>query len=302
MLKPNSHEKVILQLCITGMLFATCLLHAQNLPYIRPNSKVGLNVFEPAKTDTSYFTGLRIRVGGDLSTIFQGIDQSDAGDTLAELGTNFNLPNANLNLDVQLFDGVTVQLKTFLSSKHHEEAWVKGGHIQFDRLDFIRPGFLDGFMDIATISFGLDEFNYGDAHFRRSDNARVIFNPFMENYILDAFSTEVFGELSLRNNGLIGIIGLTNGKIDQSVVIDSTTDNKPSFYGKIGYDTEDKSDLRFRITGSWYINQGLSNGNDLYGGDRSGARYHHIMETISGDQTFFKEGDFEPRFNPFSNN
>ena len=39
------------------------------------------------------------------------------------------------------------------------------------------------------------EINYGDAHFRRSDNGNAIYNPFVGNYIMDAFTTEIGGEV-----------------------------------------------------------------------------------------------------------
>src|SRR5690606_33041737 len=124
---------------------------------------------------------------------------------LVDMESNFNLPTANLNLDVQLLDGVRMHMRTYLSSRHHNEAWIKGGYIQIDKLNFIKPGFLEGVMKQTTITIGLDEFNYGDAHFRRSDNARAIFNPFVGNYIMDAFSTEMFGEITWQYKGLLAV-------------------------------------------------------------------------------------------------
>ena len=128
------------------------------------------------------YDGLKVRIGGDLTLQFQSLNQSNTEDSLVELGSDFNLPSANLNLDLQLLDGVRMHLRTYLSSKHHNETWIKGGHVVIDQLDFIRPRFLSGLMQYTTITAGLDEFNYGDAHFRRSDNARAIFNPFIGNY------------------------------------------------------------------------------------------------------------------------
>ncbi|WP_431012642.1 hypothetical protein, partial [Rahnella sp. PAMC25617] len=87
---------------------------------------------------------------------------------------------------------------------------------------------MDGIMDFTTITFGMDEFNYGDAHFRRSDNARAIYNPFIGNYIMDSFSTEAFGEVTVQKDGLLAVVGLTNGKLNQNVIVNDNTDNKPS--------------------------------------------------------------------------
>ncbi|RXG11668.1 hypothetical protein DSM03_11445 [Leeuwenhoekiella aestuarii] len=270
----------------------------KNLQYFRPNSQLGLNVFETSKEDTIAYEGVRVRVGGDFAMQFQSLDQSNDANNLVELGSDFNLPSANLNLDVQLIDGVRMHLKLYLSSQHHEETWVKGGHIQIDKLDFVSPGLLEELMKYTTITIGLDEFNYGDAHFRRTDNARAIFNPFVGNYIMDSFSTEAFGEITLQKNGLLLVAGITNGKLNQSVTVNENTDNKPSFYGKIGFDESLGSEMRFRLTGSIYSNHGTSTGTYLYGGDRTGGRYYNVLHTIPDVDGATQGGEFEGRFNP----
>ena len=280
-------------------LFSIVLKAQQpSLQYFRSNDKNGLNIFETSKIDTVEFTGVKVRVGGDFAMQFQSLNQSNDLNNLVELGSNFNLPSANLNLDVQLIDGVRLHLRTYLSSQHHEDSWVKGGHIQIDKLDFIKPGFLEGIMNYTTITIGLDEFNYGDAHFRRSDNARAIFNPFVGNYIMDAFSTEAFGEVTLQNNGWLAVIGLTNGKLNQSVVVTNQSDNKPSFFGKLGFDKQLNDDLRVRLTGSIYSNQGTTTGTYLYGGDRAGARYFDVLHTQPDSLGNTQGNEFEGRYNP----
>ncbi|TVR83950.1 MAG: hypothetical protein EA412_00610 [Chitinophagaceae bacterium] len=290
-------------LCLRTFFFLAIFLNAgiltafqPDLQFYRPNNKDGLNVFETSKTDTVTYDGLKVRIGGDFAIQFQGLNQSNELDSLVELGTNFNLPSANLNVDVQLYDGMRMHLRTYLSSKHHPESWVKGGHIQIDKFEFINSGFLSNIMNVTTLRFGLDQFNYGDAHFRRSDNASAIFNPFVGNYIMDAFSTEVFGEVLIQKNGFLGVLGLTNGKLNQSVVVNEKSDNQPSFYGKLGYDNQLTDDLRVRLTGSAYLNYGETTGTWLYGGDRAGSRYYNIMQTLDGDGSSF-EGRFNPRFN-----
>ena len=267
------------------------------IQFFRYNDKRGLNVFENPKEDTVAFDGFKVRLGGDFAMQFQGLNQSNRADSLVELGTNFNLPTANLNLDVQLYDGLTMHLRTYLSSRNHEEAWVKGGHFRVDKLDFIKPGFASEIMDKVTVIIGLDEINYGDAHFRRSDNARGIFNPFVGNYLMDAFTVEAFGEVNFQMNGLIGVLGVSNGKINQRVVVDDNSDNQASFYGKLGIDRQMDEDLRVRLTGSWYTNNGTSNGFYLYGGDRAGARYYHVLETLE-ENAARASNPFSGRFNP----
>lgn len=263
------------------------------LEYFRENSKEGLNIFEPSKDSTSTFEKVRVFVGGDFALQFQSINHSNYLDNLVELGSNLNLPSANLNLNTQLARGLRLHLRVYLSSKHHNESWVKGGYLQMDQLDFIKEGFLEEIMQYTTLTFGMDEFNYGDAHFRRSDNARVIYNPFIGNYIMDSFSTEAFGEVTVQKNGFLGVIGLTNGKLNQNVIVNDNSDNKVSFFGKLGYDNYVAEDLRVRLTGSWYFNNGTTTGTWLYGGDRGGGRYYHILDELNGTSN-----DFEGRFNP----
>ena len=284
-------------IALTLMVINTTYAQQPGLQYFRPNDKNGLNVFEPSKEDTVIFDGLKVRVGGDFAMQFQGIRQSNTAGNLTKLGSDFNLPSANLNLDVQVLDGVRMHLRTYLSSRAHNESWIKGGYMQIDKLDFIKPEFLEGVMKYTSITIGLDEFNYGDAHFRRSDNARAIFNPFVGNYIMDAFSTEAFGEITVQKNGLLAVVGLTNGKLNQNVTVTDNTDNKPSFYGKLGFDKQLNEDFRVRLTGSWYINNGTSTGTWLYGGDRAGTRYYNVLYTLPDANGVAEGGPRDGRFN-----
>lgn len=268
-------------------MVAATVLYAQQpaIQYFRPNNQNGLNVFETPKTTDVEFDGLKVRVGGDFALQFQGISQTNSGDSLTELANNFNLPTANLNFDVQLADGLRLHMRTYLSSRHHTEAYVKGGYLQIDKLDFIKPGFLSGFMNVATLRFGMDQINYGDVQFRRSDNAMAIYNPFVGNYIMDNFTTEPFAELTIQNNGLIAVLGATNGRLNQSP---TPGDDGFVIFGKLGYDKQINDDLRLRLTGSFYNSSDKSTRDYIYGGDRAGGRYYAVIEG----------SDFSGRFNP----
>lgn len=260
----------------------------------------GLNVFETKKGDDTPFDGLKVRVGGDFALQFQGLSQENKWNSdslsgvpeLVDLAGNFNLPTANLNLDVQLADGLRMHLRTYLSARHHPEAWVKGGYIQMDNLDFIKEGFLSGLMDITTVRIGMDEINYGDAHFRRTDNASAIYNPFVGNYLMDAFTTEAFAEFAFQPKDFIIVAGISNGKLNQSP-IKGAYKYTPSFYGKLGWDSQINEDTRLRITGSLYTS-GNYNRAYLYGGDRGGSRYYNVMHTADGTY----DSDFSGRVNP----
>lgn len=280
-----------ISLAVIATMFTVGLMAQQpSLQYFRANDRSGLNVFETSKDNDVPFNGLQVRIGGDFAFQFQGLSQSNdgVGDSLLELSNNFNLPTANLNFDVQLADGMRMHLRTYLSSRHHSEAWVKGGYVQIDKLDFISEGFLSGLMEIATLRFGMDEINYGDTHFRRSDNARAIFNPFVGNYIMDAFTTEPFGEITIQKNNILGVVGVTNGRLNQSP---TPGDDGIAYYVKLGYDKQINDDLRLRLTASYYGSSEKGTRDYLYNGDRAGARYYEVMNTLNFSN------DFQPRFN-----
>ena len=287
--------------------------NSRALQYFRQPGYEGLNVFETPKETEVEYEGVEVRVGGDFALQFQGLSHSnaDGAPQLIELGSNVNLPTANLNIDVQLQEGMRMHLRTYLSSRHHNDTWVKGGYVQVDRLDFIKEGLASNLMDIATFRAGVDELNYGDAHFRRSDNARAIYNPFVGNYIMDAFTTEPFLEVNLQPNDFILVGGLSNGLLNPTVnnAITAfgsgeylgTAEWKTTIYGKVGIDKQVNNDLRVRLTGSFYNAPGADNGNHLYGGDRAGARYYDVFSWIASDSSAvnsdFTSGRFDPGFN-----
>jgi len=262
----------------------------RDLDNYRQPDKRGINVFESPKDTASTFDGLHVRIGGQSTLQFQGIDHENSGFVpLAEIGDNFNLATANLDIDVALYSGVRMHLRTYLSSRHHTETYVKGGYLQIDRLDFVSKGFMEDIMQFVTVKVGHMEINYGDTHFRRTDNAQSIHNPFVGNYLMDSFTTEVGGEVYFRKNGFLGMVGLTNGKLNQSVENPGKT--SPSFVAKIGYDKNLSEDLRFRLTGSVYhTNQTASA--YLYSGDRAGSRYYSVMEPVEGGS--FRSGRINP--------
>jgi hypothetical protein len=216
------------------------------------------------------------------------------------MGSNFNLAQANLYIDAQLGDGIRLHVANYMSSRHHEEFWVKGGYIQFDKLPF-KGKFWSDLMNLATIKVGHMELNYGDAHFRRTDGGQSLYNPFIENYIVDAFTTEVGGEVTLQKNGVFGLIGVTNGVLNPSVKAQASDQFKdssrgPSVYLKAGIDKRLSEKLRVRFTGSAYVNNKAQSAS-LYGGDRTGSNYWGVLEAPGYDPVAkFTSGRFNPGF------
>lgn len=283
-------------------------------PYIanmRNNDQTGINVFETTKQDTAKFEGMKVRVGGNFSQSYQSLMHSNSAtpnvvggvdlNALTPLSNGFNTAMANLNFDVQLADGVRLNLVSYLSSRHHNETWVKGGYLQFDKLPFLHSGFIDNIMKFTTIRAGHMEINYGDAHFRRSDNGNTIYNPFIESYIMDAFTTEIGGDIMVRNNGMFGVFGVTGGEIKGDVTkpVVTATDNKakrsPSFIGKLGYDKQLTDQFRLRISGSVYTTASSAS-NTLYSGDRAGSHYFLVMENNNSTTATRASGRLDPGF------
>jgi len=282
----------------------------------RPYDKDGLLMFETPKEMGSGFDDIRLRIGGAFTQQFQGLshenmpftdENGEIANPLYGLAPGFNLATANLNIDVQLADGVALNMVTYLSSRHHPEAWVKSGYIQFDKLPFFKSAALDSLMRYVTVKVGHMEVNYGDAHFRRTDNGNAIYNPFVGNYLVDAFNTEIGGEIYYRRNGLIGMLGVTGGEINGNVAdLDpndagsTATDDKlkraPSYIIKLGYDKQINEDFRFRLTGSFYTTAS-SSANHILDGDRGGSRYYLVLsEPGARSGSDFRTGRFNPLF------
>ena len=296
---------------LLALIMVPFMLQGQNdIQNYRPYDQRGVNIFETPKSDMGVSDEFKVRVGANFAQQFQSLDHSNKSDTAAankliDLTPGFNLATANLNIDAQLGEGIRVNVITYLSARHHQEAWVKGGYVQFDKLAFFNSEAVDRLMENLTIKVGHYEVNYGDAHYRRSDNGAALYNPFVENLILDAFNTEIGGELIYQKNGLVLVGAVTNGEIKGDVValpdlkegdVDDLSKKSPAFVGKLGYDKQINDDLRIRLTGSTYYTAS-SRSNNIYGGDRAGSRYYLVMEnTAAKTDANYYSGRFRPSY------
>ncbi len=291
---------------LTAILLISVTAFAQYRPY----DQRGINIFETPKGSVKPFEKVKLNIGGSFTQGFQALSHSNTAQPNMSGNTNlnkvidivpgFNTAYANLYFDTYLAEGVTLNMTLYLSSRHHNETWVKGGYIQFDKLPFFKSEFLDNIMNFTTIKVGHMEINYGDAHFRRSDNGNSIYNPFIENNIMDAFTTEIGAEFIFQHKGFLGVASVTNGKIKGDVVkgvpVEGASDGKhhPAFIGKVGYDGQLMDNLRLRATVSGYHTAG-SVSNTLYNGDRAGSHYFGVMDNAITTNTF-TSGRFNPGF------
>jgi len=305
--------KILTNLFILFALILSTGISAQ-VQFSRETNQKGVNVFEPSKADETPFDGFKLKIGGGFTQGFQmlsheNVDTSKAKkNALYKLGSGFNLAAANLNFDLQVADGIRVYLENYMAARHHNEFWVKGGYIQVDKLPMF--GNPDWFSKYFRVKLGHMEINYGDNHFRRSDGGNTIFNPFVENTIVDQFATEIGGELyAYPIDGLMVMVGLTNGLIrnnirdyDANPVIgtgktDSIKTKSPSILFKAAYDKQFTEKLRFRLSASLYTNSS-SPGLTLYSGDRTGSNYFGALEAAAwaNSTVDFTSGRFNPGF------
>lgn len=274
--------KNVLRILVLGMVPMLTFGQQPKIYNLRPYDKEGINQFETKKED-SEFNGVKAKLGAGFTQQFQALDHKNDGSVeLYRLNSGFGLAMANLYLDAQLADGILLNLTTYLSSKHHQETWVKGGFLQIDKIPF-QGKIWEDLSKVITIKAGHFEVNYGDAHFRRNDGGHAMYNPFAENYIMDAFATEIAGEVYAQKNGLIGMVGVSNGLINgghqATLKPGSTTETykrSPSLYAKVGVDKNLNDDVRVRLTGSVYHNNNQGR-NTLYAGDRTGSQYFMAM-------------------------
>jgi hypothetical protein len=273
------------------------------IQYVRPQDKRGINVFETPKDPGAEFTGFKFDIGAAFTAQAQDLTHRNTarpnvvngvdGNQLMPIGLGFNNPTANLNLHVQLAPGIRVALTSYLSARHHNETWVKDGYIQMDQspIDWVP---LKALMEIVTVRVGDFEINYGDAHFRRSDNGNALFNPFIGNYILDAFTTQIGGEVYLKAASVIAMAAVTAGELRGTVT--TPGQRGPSFMGKLGVDRHISKNLRVRLTGSMYkTDKAMSD--TLYSGDRAGSRYYFVLENTAATESAQKDsGLLNPGF------
>lgn len=289
------------------------------IQHYRPQDRRGLNMFEAPKEEGAPYNGFKLSWGAAFTQQYQSLSHSNtasakpvttAGVTtnankLIEIGSGFNNAVANLYMNAQLARGIRVSLNSNLSSRHHNETWVNDGFLLIDASPFDVKA-LNKLMQYLTLRVGHFDINYGDAHFRRSANGNAMYNPFVGNYIMDAYTTEIGAEAYLRANGWLAMAGVTGGEIRGQVT--KPDDRSMTYLGKLGYDKQVSPELRVRLTGSTYA-KAKSVNNTLFSGDRAGSRYYDVLENSTSTESAqawsgaiqpgFKSSVHAIVFNPF---
>lgn len=257
---------------------------------LRPVDQRGINVFETPKKSAVPYSGFKLEWGAAFTQQFQNLDHSNTASPRmvgsvnmnqpVAIGAGFNNANANLYMNAQLAPGIRVALTSYMSARHHNEMWVKDGYLLIDESP-IKIKALETLMQYVTVKAGHFEINYGDAHFRRTDNGNAMYNPLVGNYIMDAFTTQIGGEVLFRKGAFLAMGGVTGGEVRG--VVRTPEKRSPAFLGKIGFDKQFTSNVRVRLTGSM-LSQSKSANNTLYTGDRAGSRYYSVMDSVTSTE------------------
>jgi hypothetical protein len=270
---------------------ARYIVPAIEIQHLRAADQRGINVFESPKEPGASYTGMKLAWGGAFAQQFQNLTHQNTADAklvagvnqnaLIPIGSGFNNADANLYLNVQLARGIRVAVETYASARHHNESWVKDGYFLVDASPFENK-LLDKIMEVTTLKVGHFEVNYGDEHFRRSDNGQTLYNPFVGNFVIDAFTTEIGAEAYLRKNGYLAMLGMTGGEVKGQVT--APGQRGPSYLAKLGFDKSPLEGVRVRLTGSLYKKDRSSSGT-LTSGDRAGSRYYDVLENTTSTES-----------------
>ncbi len=266
------------------------------IQHMRASDQRGINVFESPKEAGAAYTGLKLAIGGAFAQQFQNLTHQNTAaakpgtdangkpvnlNALIPIGSGFNNATANIYFNAQLARGIRVAVETYASARHHQESWIKDGYFLIDGSPF-ENALVDKIMEYTTLKVGHFEVNYGDQHFRRSDNGQALYNPFVGNFIMDDFTTEIGAEAYLRHDGYMGMLGLTGGEVHGQVT--APGQRGPAYLVKLGVDKDLGSAIRFRLTGSMY-KKDRSASNTLTSGDRAGSRYYDVLENVTSTET-----------------
>jgi hypothetical protein len=266
------------------------------IQHMRAPDQRGINVFESPKEAGAAYTGFKLAIGGAFAQQFQNLTHQNTAavkagkdatgkdvnlNALIPIGSGFNNATANIYFNAQIARGIRVAVETYASARHHQESWIKDGYFLIDGSPF-ENALVDKIMEYTTLKVGHFEVNYGDEHFRRSDNGQALYNPFVGNFIIDDFTTEIGAEAYLRHGGYMGMLGVTGGEVHGQVT--APGQRGPAYLAKVGVDKQLGSDLRFRLTGSMY-KKDRSASNTLTSGDRAGSRYYDVLENVTSTET-----------------
>src|SRR4029078_9902183 len=94
------------------------------------------------KLDSVAYNGFMLNWGASFAQPFQALHHSNSAtpvivggvnqNQLLKIGSGFDNAQANMYLDAQLAKNIRVEMTTYLSTRHHNDTWVKDGYLLID--------------------------------------------------------------------------------------------------------------------------------------------------------------------------
>ena len=250
-------NRLTFALVATAFAASSALAQIQN---VRPADQRGINVFEKSEDrHVGVQESHRFGFGGAFEQDFQNLTHTSTATPVLVAGMSTRTHSCRSARASQppwrtstckrlkLAQGIRVNLVTYLSTRHHNDTWVKGGYLSIDASPVDIP-ILNDVMKYTTLKIGQFDVDYGDMHYRRTDAGNGMYNPFIGNLIMDAFSTEIGATAYFRRDGFILAGGLTQGTSDGQVT--APGQHQPAYLAKVGFDKQITDNLRVRLTGS----------------------------------------------------
>jgi hypothetical protein len=227
---------------------------------------------------------MQVLMGFQAVTRFQDLIHADVysgGVRRPRVGPGFQTPFGDLSFLARFDDVMDVYYDLYLASRPHESSTY--GHEGFIILHRM-PGSLgennliQWFFDIADVKVGAFDIDFGDSRYRRSNNARVQYNPLVGNFVVDPETDEIGVEVYSKPARLSWLVGLTGG---------STTghaDRGGGFgvHGKLW--AEVTPDLRAALSAYRVDHSSSGTGtaasgdkSSLFSGSRSGGPYDEVI-------------------------
>ena len=105
---------LVLACMSTGMVNAQTVTTTPNsISNLRSYDQSGINVFESPKDTNTVFNGLKVKFGAGFTQSFQSLEHKNVSGGLYKMTPGFNTASANLYMDVQLADGIRLNLTSY---------------------------------------------------------------------------------------------------------------------------------------------------------------------------------------------
>jgi|GEM_PF-477844 hypothetical protein len=151
---------------------------------------------------------------------FQYLTQNDVaigGEVPGSLEPGFQTPFGNVGFLANFGDIMDVYFDFYVASRSHPDYMQGGqGYVLFrdlpDRLKGYKP--LDWVFETLDFKAGGFEIDFGDAHYRRSNNAAVQANPLIGNYVVDPRAMDIGLEVINPTSPIKWLAGFGSGSYE----------------------------------------------------------------------------------------